>query len=68
MSFHVHLGGNERDIIGTSYWFLYGRRRGFVFIDLHPTILALRRMTKLITSVIRYFGKFMFVNQDRLYC
>lgn len=68
MHFDVHLGGNERDIIETSYWFLYGRRKGFVFIDLHPTILMLRRLILVISSVIKNFGKFMFVDSDRQYC
>lgn len=68
MFFDVHLGGNERDIIETSYWFIYGRRKGFIFIDLHPTILMLRRLVLVLSSIIKNRGKFMFVDSDRTYC
>lgn len=64
VSYNVHLGGLVQDVIGTSYWFLYAKKDNFVFLNLLPTLLILRRVLRIVENLIYERRKIMFVNND----
>ena len=64
VNYNVHLGGLEKDIKDTSYWFLFAKRNKFIFINLLPTLLILRRVLRVIEGVVFSRRKLLFVNNN----